>query len=310
MSQPLPIIVLANSDAHPGASPAGVRQEELLSGPKGTIPWRAGRCLAAELIARIRDSRRFADPLLLGPRAWYEGLVDCEILHVEGSLIQTLRELTRVVQQRWGAEQPFVVTSCDIMPSPADWQGLIDGDYRPHAAAVFWWQMVEARPEQLGVGAWKPGYALPVAAGQPPRRLYPGHVVIARAGGLRFDLLNRLLQLAYRYRNRRLQDRYVGITCGALGTLLWHDLRALARFRLPTLTLSIPYYGLRGYSRYRRGSATLGDVEHFLAKAFVHRASQQAAGGRPVVIAVSDLLAFARDMDTEAELEELRQSET
>jgi hypothetical protein len=71
------------------------------------------------------------------------------------------------------------------------------------------------------------------------------------------------------------------------------------------LTLQIPYVGLRGYVRYRRGQATLRDVEHFLARAFVHRAHYAAAGGRPVVISVSPLLAFAKDIDTRAELEEL-----
>lgn len=306
MVQQLPIIVLGNSDAHPGSSPDGVPREELLSGPKGIIALRSGRCLAAELIERIRQSHRFLDPLLLGPRDWYSGKVDCEIEHVEGSLIHTLRQLTRTVQQRWPADQPVAVASCDILPTPQDLQKLVDVDYVPHVEAVFWWQMIQAEPEQMGAGAWKPGYLLPSQIGGAPQRLYPGHVVIARAGGLRFDLMNRLLELAYQYRNRRLNDRYLGILCGAMKTLMWHDLCELRRFRWPSLTLSIPYFGLRGYYRYRHGRATLNDVERFLAKAFVHRASQRLAHGRPVVIAVSQCLAFAKDIDTRAELAELQ----
>jgi hypothetical protein len=302
----LPIIVLGNSDAHPGSSPDGVPREELLSGPKGIIALRSGRCLVAELIERIRQSQRFQDPLLLGPRDWYSGKVDCEIQHVEGSLAQTLRQLTRTVQQRWAADQPVAVTTCDILPTPKELQELVDVDYVPHAKAVFWWQMIQAEPEQMGAGAWKPGYLLPNQIGGAPQRLYPGHMVIARAGGLRFDLMNRLLELAYQYRNRRLNDRYLGILCGAMRTLVWHDLRELGRFHWPSLTLSIPSCGLRGYYRYRFGRASLNDVERFLAKAFVHRAWQRLAHGRPVVIVVSQRLAFAKDIDTCAELAELQ----
>jgi hypothetical protein len=306
MLQRLPIVVLGNSDAHPGASPDGVPREQLLSGPKGMILLRSGRCLAAELVERIRTSQRFEEPLLLGPRDWYTGKVDCEIQHVEGSLIHTLRQLTCTVQQRWAADQPFAVTSCDILPTPHDLQGLVDIDYAPHADAIFWWQMIHAQPDQMGAGAWKPGYLLPSQVGGAPQRLYPGHVVIAREGGLRSDLLNRLLELAYHYRNRRLEDRCPGIICGALMTLLRHDLRGLGRCHFPSLTLSIPYYGLRGYYRYRHGRATLADVEQFLTKAFVHRRWQGRAHGRPVVIAVSQRLAFAKDIDTLAELVELQ----
>jgi hypothetical protein len=306
MLQRLPIIVLGNSDAHPGASPDGVPREELLSGPKGTILLRSGRCLVAELIERIRHSQRFEDPLLLGPRDWYVGKVDCEIQHVEGSLIHTLQQLTRTVQERWAADQPIAVTSCDILPTPQDLQTLVDIDYAPHVEAIFWWQMIQAEPDQMGAGAWKPGYLLPNQVGGAPQRLYPGHVVIARTGGLRFDLMNRLLELAYHYRNRRLKDRYLGILCGAMQTLVGHDLRELCRFHWPSLTLSIPYYGLRGYHRYRHGRATLADVELFLSRAFVHRGWQGMAHGRPVVIAVSQCLAFAKDIDVLAELAELQ----
>ncbi|MHB8971695.1 MAG: hypothetical protein ACYC3X_12040 [Pirellulaceae bacterium] len=301
----LPIIILAGSDSRPGDAPAGVPRDAVLAGPKGTLTLRSGRCLAAELIDRVRASQRFGEPLLLGSRSEYAGKVDCEIRHVEGSLLQTLRELAKIVQERFAGEQPFAVTSCDILPSAADFRQLLDRNYAPHAAAMFWWQMIESQPEAMGAGAWKPYYRLPPDVGQEPRSLYPGHVVIARAGALRFPLMNRLLQLAYRYRNRVLEKRYVGITWGGLGTLLAQDLRNLGKLQCPMLTLQIPYVGLRAYFRYRRGQATMRDVENFLAKAFVHRGYQRAAGGRPVVIAISPLAAFAKDIDTRAELDEL-----
>jgi hypothetical protein len=297
MPHRLPIIVLASSDSRPGTVPTELSHDAMLTGPKGAIELRSGRCMAAELIARIRSSQRFAEPLLLGPRHWYEGKVDCEISHVEGTLIQTLRQLTNIVQERFSASQPFAVAPCDILPSAADFQRLLDEDYAPHAETMFWWQMVEGRPAAMGAGAWKPSYRLPPNSGQPPLSLYPGHLVIARACALRFPLLNRLLELAYRYRNRVLENRYIGMTCGAMGTLMAQDLRNLARLQVPVLTFQLPYLGLRGFSRYRRGTATLRDVENFLAKTCLHRRFHGAAGGRPVVISISAMLSFAKDID-------------
>jgi hypothetical protein len=301
----MPILILASSDPQPGTAPDGLSSEAMLTGPKGTLPLRSGRCMAAELIARIRRSERFGEPLLLGPRSWYAGKVDCEIVHVAGTLIDTLRQMMNVVQARVPDGEPFAVTPCDILPSADDLQRLMDNDYAPHADAMFWWQLVQGERVSMGAGAWKPAYRLPSGPGQPPLSLYPGHVVIARAGSLRFPLMNRLLELAYRYRNRVLNKRYIGITCGGLGTLMAQDLRNLARWQLPVLTVTVPFYGLRGYLRYRRGTATLRDVEHFLAIAFLHRKFHQAAGGRPVVITVSSLLSLAKDIDTQAELDEV-----
>jgi len=82
MPDRLPIIVLASSDSRPGAVPDGMHRDKMLSGPKGTIQLQNGRCLAAELVDRIRSSGCFAEPILLGPKQWYDGKVDCEIIHV------------------------------------------------------------------------------------------------------------------------------------------------------------------------------------------------------------------------------------
>ncbi len=97
--QPIADHYSAGSDSHPGAVPGELSPGAMLTGPKGTLQLRSGRCMAAELIARIRASQRFAEPLLLGPRQWYEGKVDCEISHVEGTMIQTLRHLTDIMQE-------------------------------------------------------------------------------------------------------------------------------------------------------------------------------------------------------------------
>jgi hypothetical protein len=165
--------------------------------------------------------------------------------------------------------------------------------------------MIEAQPDGMGAGSWKPSYRIPPDTGREPLSLYPGHLVIARPAPLRFQLTNRLLELAYRYRNRALKKRYIWITLGAIGSLIAQDLQNLAHLQLPVLTFLLPYIGLRDFFKHRRGKATLRDYENFLTRTLLHRRYQHAAGGRPVVISTTSLLSFAKDIDTKAELEEL-----
>ena len=118
--------------------------------------------------------------------------------------------------------------------------------------------------------------------------------------------MNRLLELAYRYRNRVLEQ-----------ALSRHDMRRAwdtdgtgpvqpGQAAVPVLTVQVPYLGLRGFFRYRRGKASLqrrgafpGQVPSCTAD-FTGRPAAD-----PVVISISSLLSFAKDIDTQAELDEL-----
>ena len=305
MPERLPIIVLAGSDVRPGTVPEGMQRDQMLIGPKGTIQLGTGRCLAAELVQRIHSSHCFSEPLVLGPKPWYDQKVDCEVVHVEGTLVQTLGQLTRTVMDRFTTHQPIAIIACDILPSAADLQQLINEDYAPHADTMFWWQMIEAKPEDMGASDWKPSYRLPREPGQTPLTLYPGHVVVIRPNALRLQLIIRLLELAYKYRNLALEKRRAGITYGAIGALIAQDIRNLLELQLPVLTFVLPYVGLRDFLKYRRGTVSLRDHEYFLKKSFLHRRYHRAADDRPVVISTTSLLSFAKDIDTKAELEEL-----
>src|SRR5947208_9184596 len=86
----LPLIILAGSDRQAGPVPAGLRPEQVLRGCKGAHRLPSGRPLVAELIGRYRGSGRFADPIVVGPEHVYRGLIDCEVVHVEGNLADTL----------------------------------------------------------------------------------------------------------------------------------------------------------------------------------------------------------------------------
>src|SRR5438105_5690896 len=101
MPEAMPILILAGSDQRPGPVPQDLQPDDMLSGFKGAIrlPW--GRSLAAELVDRVRATGRFQDPLLVGPKTVYAGLVDCEIIDVEGTLTATLRRVIDVVRTRF-----------------------------------------------------------------------------------------------------------------------------------------------------------------------------------------------------------------
>lgn len=306
MDTPLPILILAGSDQRAGPIPPGLRGEEMLSGFKGALPHPSGVCLVAELVSRLRQAQRFADPLLIGPRAVYAKLVDCEVVDVDGSLGVTLSRVARLLHERFPADQPAAITTCDILPTPAELRDLLQTGYDPHAECHFWWQIVAAEPTALGASAWKPRYAIRPEAGAPPQTVYPGHLVILRPEAVRFELINQLLVAAYRYRNWPLRDRLLPILLRGLGLLINQDLRNLGRLQWPTLTASMPWHLLRAYRGVRKATLTLPDFERHLARTVLHRRYCNTA--RPFVITRTHHAAFAKDIDTRAELEEFTAS--
>lgn len=303
MDMPIPILILAGSDRRAGPIPQGLRHEDLLSAYKGALPLPWGGCLAGELASRLRQSQRFADPILVGPTSVYSGIVDCEIVNAERALAVTLSRVARLLQERFDAEQSVAITTCDILPTPGELRELLRSRYYPHIECHFWWQIVAAEPDDLGASAWKLRYALRVAQGDPPQTVYPGHLVILRPGSVRFELINDVLVAAYRYRNWPLRDRFLPILRRGLGPLIKQDLLNLRRFQLPLLTVSMPWHLLRAYRGIRRATLTLPDFEQHLARTVLHRRYLNTL--RPFVITLTHHVAFAKDIDTSAELEEL-----
>jgi hypothetical protein len=305
MFERLPLIILAGSDEGRSAVPDQLQADDMLDGPKGDKVLRSGRCLVEELVHSVRESDCFSDIVIVGPKRRYGGKVSCDVVDVEGNLVNTLQSVVDTVQARYDVQQPVALSSCDILPTAGDFRSLLNDSYAAHRESHFWWQMVEATAEQMGASHWKPAYHFPEAPGEPQRRLYPGHLVVTRVASLRIHLGTRLLQLAYRYRNRMLRKRYLGITLRMLGTLISEDLRNLLAGKPPTLTFSVPYRGLSAYFKYQRRELTLRDYERAVASIMLHREFHRSSGGRPVVISISPIVSFAKDIDTVAELEEL-----
>lgn len=300
MTEPIPILILAGSDQRRGPVHPDLHADDMLSGFKGAIPLPWGKCVAAELVDRLRNSGRFADPLLLGPRSVYENLVDCEIVDVEGTLVETMQCAQRCISTRFPNEAPVAVSACDILPTPDEINKLLEDSYDAHSDCSFWWQMITAEPEELGASSWKPRYGIQSEPGAPPQTAYPGHLVIYRPKALRTDLLIRLLSLAYRYRNRPLRKRVLPMLMRGVGMLAMQDLRNLAIGQLPVLTLSIPWHVLRAYSEFRRQSLEVSGLERHLGRVLLHRRFRR--DKRAVVVALSRTVSFAQDIDSQGEL--------
>ena len=117
-------------------------------------------------------------------------------------------------------------------------------------------------------------------------------------------VVNSVLQIAYWYRNRDLRTRHVHVAIESFRRLLAEDIRSLTSLRLPLFSISIPIRGLLAYYKMVRKQLTLREFEHHVAKTLVRRAFHKSAQGRPVRFTVTPILAFAKDIDTKAELAE------
>lgn len=304
----LPVIILGGSDNKPGPVPGGMKPTEMLTGYKGSIELPSGHCLAEEVSNHLTITGRFERPILLGPKRIYEGKVSCELVNSEGDFLATLRTVWRLVGDRFGASDPVALITCDILPSSNEFQRLLQTGYDSCPECFFWSQLVEAQPHEMGAGSWKPSYRFRANAGEPPKNYYPGHLVIVRAQALRMGLTERLMRLVYRHRNVDVRRRHIQMLAHGWTELLAEDCRNLFAFQPSMLSVSIPYYCLNAFRKFRRQDLTVPEFEDYVAKVFLHGEFQPGSVGRPVVFATTRILSFAKDVDTKAELAELTEN--
>ncbi len=305
MSDLLPIIILAGGNDRLETIPDGFTADDILRGFKGAVRLPSGRCIADELVRRVRESGRFEAPVLVGPRRVYGDLVDCEIVDTSGDLLSTITAFTGLMTQRY-ADRPVAVSACDILPTATEFRELLDGLYRPHADSGLWWQLIAAEPAEMGASSWKPSYRIRPSRDEPPLNLYPGHLLILRSGAVRLDWFNRFLMLAYRFRNRSVYERTVRITLRVLGLWLADDIRRAASLRWPGRVVAAPYGIFRTYFRYSRGSLTVPELAAELARQIMVPDSAPPAAHSAAMV-VTRIRSFAKDIDTRQELEEIRQ---
>ena len=74
-----------------------------------------------------------------GPEHVYRGLVDCEVVHVEGNLAATLAKVRDLALSRCDAREPVALSTCDILPTAEE---VLLGpatpiDDNPHSIPVY-----------------------------------------------------------------------------------------------------------------------------------------------------------------------------
>ncbi len=301
----VPLLILAGSDRRPGPVPAGADSFHFVAGYKGAEFLVEGRCLAAVLVERCRQSGAFEDVSIVGPTAVYRDLVDCPIVDTDGHVGINVRAGIRDVLERHGADSPVAVMACDVLPSVEEIASLASALAAPLAeGAAFCFPLIRAA-EDLGASSWKPQYGVRPEVDAEPVAFLPGHLVVARPSQLRMGVLYRLLDLFYRERNRDYDERRRVIVLLVLWTLIKRDLSNLMRFAAPVLTWTVLRHGLRIFWLWRRGQLDFDSLARHASKLLVRRAVFRRLGPRAVRFVVSDALAFAKDVDTREELEEI-----
>ena len=298
------VYILAGSDSRPGPVPDALDASMMLRGYKGAIPLPAGHCLLQELILRIRASGLFTDPVVVGPREVYTDLVDARIVDVTGSLADTLSVLRDELYRNSDLNEPVAFIACDILPSVEELRAIIETGYAAHTDSCLWGQLVRAEPDAMGASSWKPRYHFQSEDGGEPLTLFPGHLIVARPSALRLRLTNHLLQLAYRHRNLNLRRRPIPMIFKGLGRLIREDFRNLFRGQLPILTWSIPWHCLTAFQKFQKGQLTVSGFSRSVMKVLLHRDRHQ-TDPPAVVFSLSDACSFAKDIDTQVELDEV-----
>ena len=299
------MLLLAGSDGSHGPVPVDMRESDMLRGYKGAITLPNGKPLAQELIDRLAASNRFAPILLLGPRNVYEKIIDREVIDVAGKLPAVLEKLRETIYGRFAPNAPIAVCAGDILPTPTELIELIDHSYRPHASSSFWWQLIQAAPQAMGQSDWKQAYRLKSSSQGEVQPYYPGHLVIVRPAALRLRLMNQLLALSYRFRNRVIRKKFLPMALSGAATLLIQDAKNLLRGQLPTLTLSVLWQCFSGLQRYRKNQLSVDEFADRVSKLLIHRVFRQPNDPPAVVFSPTNLVSFAKDFDSQRELKEL-----
>ncbi len=307
MSGPaLPTVILGGSDRRAVELPASGRGKHPLAGYKGVDVHVGARPLIEVLAERLEVSGRFTPLYIAGPRAVYGGLrTSAAIIETDASFGHNIQvALERVRAAHPGS--PIAFSTCDILPEVATLVALAN-DYGRTAPCDLWFALVKApeQREQLGASAWKPAYRIVVAAGEPPMRVLPGHLLVADPEALRLEFLYRLFQLGYRTRNRPISQRRPVMVRGVMWELLYEDVRHLMRGQAPTLTWSVLRTGLSAARGLQAGTLTLAQLEDALRRIFVRFSHRRRYPERRIRLVLADSLSLARDIDTEEEAREV-----
>lgn len=265
----------------------------------------AGRPIVSHVIERFAATGQFAPIVVAGPRRIYADHVD-DIVDTDGPLHTNVQRALEELRRR-GYEGAIAVTTCDILPTPED--------LAAHTASIAgalpcaaWFALVRApeQVEELGASDWKPSYRLRPAPGEEPVRVLPGHLIVANPDRLRLGLCFRLVDLAYRTRNRPIVVRRRVLTTRLLANLLLRDLDHLLHLRRPDVTWTILRHGLRVARGMRAGTMSQEELEDAAERILVHSRARRGGGAEARIhLPILPGFSLAEDADTAEEAADL-----
>ena len=304
---PIPVTILAGSDLRAGEMPGSARGLHPLVAYKGVELRAEGRPVIELLVERLHEVEGFGEVFVAGPRRAYAALdLNATIIDTDGSIATNLR--AAIERHRASNEPgPMALLACDVVLETGELARLREA-YEADADCAVWVPVVRVPEDEttLGEFGWKPSYSLRVHSGDESIRVLPGHLGIFDPESLRWPLLYRLLDTAYRTRNRPVGPRRRAMVLSILRGLLVQDLKAPFLLRAPTLTASVLWNGLRFANGLKRGELVQRDLERFLSRVLIRRGWRRRFPDAGVRTPVVDILSLAEDVDTEEEVRELR----
>jgi hypothetical protein len=299
MPETIPTVVLGGSDKKPVTLPPDAEGKHALTGCKGVDIRLGGRCLADLTVERLRACGRFDPIWIAGPAEAYATSENADrVIDTDSGFGGNIRAGLEFLRERHPG-RPLAMTTCDILPEPEDLE-LALTDYDSSSPCDLWFAIVEAPddPQALGASSWKPRYWVAPSLDADPIAVLPGHLAIFDPEAMRRQFVYRLLELAYRTRNRPIGYRRSYLLRRLLMTMILQDLRLLFRLQPPTLTWDITHSGLRAARRLRQHVVTRQELEDALRRIFVKRSHRRRHPERRIEMPILDAVSLALDIDT------------
>ena len=300
-SKSVPLIVLGGSDRRPAYMPPGGRSKHPLAGIKGVDVKIGGRPLIDVVIERLRQASVFDPIYVAGPGHAYRSLSDGVSIDTDGGFGRNIQVGVETARRLHG-DGPLAITTCDIVPDPDEMQTVVT-DFWDHSPLDFFFPLIEAPrdPKRLGASGWKPQYHVTPEGVSGPVPVLPGHLAIFDSAALRWKFMYRLMELAYRTRNRPILYRNTYMARRLLWIMLVQDLIHLLNLRLPTFTWDTLLSGTWAARRLKEKVIKQSELELAIRRMFIKRRHRRKYPERRVRMPVVDAMSLARDIDTQEE---------
>jgi len=309
----IPITILGGSDRKRSRLPDRASGMHPLAAYKGAALRIDGQPLALILARRLLASGGFGPVSIAGPARIFQPLVEDlwgpdepgpapSVIDTDSTVAMNLK--AAIGHHEAHHEGPLGILACDVLPTTPE---LTDLRARFEAArpVAIWLPFIKSPPDpaELGAFAWKPKYRIvpaePELEGHEALPVLPGHLGILKPSRLRLRLLFRLMDAAYRTRNRPVASRSWAMLWRVSGSLLWADLQRLMTLKPPTRTISVVVAGLRLSAALRSRQLEAAELERMVADVFLHHEYRRLP--RPIVLPMLTTLTLAEDIDTAEE---------